>query len=169
MDEALTALLTRLRDDFDSSFARRPVDGAAAHVDVLCVRIGERPFALRVDEIAGVVTGRRIVGLPGSSPALLGLVGLRGALLPVFGLASLLGLPQPREPRWLATCGRDRPIGFAFGGVDAYDRLLPGDVVPGDGGHPAVRAFAQTSRGPRPLVHLPTLTRGALDATAKEL
>lgn len=110
-----------LRRAFDASFALAPDAAAADHVDLLAIRLGGAPFALALAELASLHADQAITRLPSRAGALLGLTGIRGAIVPVFDLAQLLGAGTSSAPRWLAVAAQGR-IGLAFERLDAYLR-----------------------------------------------
>jgi chemotaxis signal transduction protein len=128
-----------LRRQFDESFALPYQPPPAPYIDLLSIRLGGRPHALRQDQMSGLFAGRPVVALPSSQPHLLGLAGVRGVLVPVFALAALVGADAPGErPHWLVLCGRDEPIGLAFQELDRYVRVpLTAIHRGGEGGSPA--------------------------------
>jgi chemotaxis signal transduction protein len=113
-----------LRSEFDRSFALPLVEGARDTIDLVAIRIGDRPYALASTELGGLMSGRRLIPLPSPDPALGGLVGLRGALAAAFDLGVLLGLRASAVPtRWLALSARDRQLALSFDGLDGYLRV----------------------------------------------
>ena len=95
---------------FAAGFARAPEAASRALIDLLAIRLGDAPHALRLAQVAGLYARRAIVPLPSSLPELLGLVSLRAAIVPVYDLAALLGRPAQQAPRWLvlaAAAGAD--------------------------------------------------------------
>jgi chemotaxis signal transduction protein len=114
--------LAELRRAFDDSFAQPPppAPGPGDWVEFLLIQAGEQPYALRIGELSGLESDRKIVPLPAApgstAPWLLGLCAVRGQLAPVFDLAAILGLPPPlpggpgarkESPRWMVLY-RDR-------------------------------------------------------------
>jgi len=130
------------RLEFDAAFAAPPAVAAEENVRLLAFRAGDDVFALRLSELAGLHQGRRIVTVPSRTPGVLGMVGLRGRLVPVFSLPRLLGYAEGGEPRWLAACAGGRePIALSFEHLDGYrevprsallmtERTAPGSTVP---------------------------------------
>lgn len=117
------ASLDDLRRAFDRSFALPPRGDDGAMEEFVAIRLGSDRYALAIRDIASLEPLRKLVPLPASRPALLGLAGIRGRLVPVFGLALLLGQPDRKTASpWLALVGRDDPLGFAFDGVDGHLR-----------------------------------------------
>lgn len=122
--------LHTLQGSFDEGFARPQQAAAAPGEERLLIRVAGRAYALELRELSGLSRARRIVPLPAAAPGLLGLCGLRGALVPVFSLAALLGLPAGGPPAWLALAdagGADHaPLALAFEGFEGQQRLGPG-------------------------------------------
>jgi chemotaxis signal transduction protein len=110
-----------LRAEFDATFAAPPPAAAPDSVAVLSVRVGAEPAAIRVLETAGLLSARRIVPVPSRRPELLGVCGLRGTVLPVFGLARLLGAAASGEaPRWIVLAQGDERIGLALDDFEGH-------------------------------------------------
>ena len=121
--------VAELRRAFDESFAVAPPERVTSWEDLLSVRIGGDPYALRVRDISGFMASGRIVPLPSRLPELLGMAGVKGALVPVFSLEALLGYVRPVEaPRWLALTGKVETVALAFGEFEGHLRILPEDV-----------------------------------------
>jgi chemotaxis signal transduction protein len=149
-----------LRDAFDSSFAQAPQAGGAREDDLLAVAIGADRFAIRLSEIGGLFARTAITPLPSAVPELLGLVGLRGAVLPAYDLHALLGYPAVAAPAWLVLV--QAKVVLAFQTFDGYLRV-PGGAITACGATAgtqrplAIRELAHTGDGARPIVHLPSL------------
>lgn len=98
-NERLRDRLRGLRDDFDLSFARVRQAPEVLGTDYLLIRVVGEPYALRLAEVAALEADRAITPVPSEAPALLGVAGLRGALVAVFELAQLLGHAPASAPR----------------------------------------------------------------------
>jgi purine-binding chemotaxis protein CheW len=150
-----------LQQTFDRTFAEAPRADAAPQDDLLAITIGGDPYAMRLSEVAGLYPDRRFTWLPGSVPALLGVVGLRGALLPVYDLRTLLGYPKAVTPRWLAVVAD----GQVVLGIEQFDnhlrvpRLAIAEAGTGSAaGRPQpVREVVHTDGLVRPIIHLPSV------------
>jgi chemotaxis signal transduction protein len=122
-----------LAHEFDQSFAA-PVRAPLAEMDDwLALRAGGDPHALRLAELAGLCADRPIVPLPARPPELLGIAGIRNALVPVFDLAVLLGYPAAPAPRWLVLVRGPQRVALAFETFEGHVRL-PRDRVTSDAG-----------------------------------
>ncbi len=117
-----------LRRAFDREFAEVPRTSIAGSEDLLAVRIGGDPYALRVSELSGLASGRKVVPLPTSRSELVGLAGMRASLVPVYSLSVLLGYAAVGSTRWLALCGRADPVALAFDEVEGFTRVLHADL-----------------------------------------
>ena len=110
--------LAGLRQDFDRSFTEPARRHDVEHAELLAVRAGGRPYALRLSQTAGLYPDRPVTPLPGPLSALLGVAGFGGTIVPVYDLAALLGHPLPERPRWLvlasgAGANAQKSIGIA--------------------------------------------------------
>ena len=114
----------RLRRAFDETFS---VATSAADTDVqglLCLGVRGEPYAVRLGEVTALLADQKIVPLPGSSPELLGLTGVRGAVVPVYDLGGLLGLARASQPpRFLVVAGELQSVGLSFERFDGYARV----------------------------------------------
>jgi chemotaxis signal transduction protein len=119
-----------LRDEFDASFAAPYPDTAGDLEAFVAIRVGEKPYALRVVELSAVCADTPIVQVPSSNPAVLGLCGIRGASVPAFDLAVLLGEARAAGAlRWLALSAGREPMAFAFGRFEGHLQARQGDFL----------------------------------------
>jgi purine-binding chemotaxis protein CheW len=155
----------QLRAAFDHTFALPPSLASPEFEDLLTIRVAGDPYAIRLCDIAEIVTDRGIVPVPAVTPDLLGLAGIRGGIVPVFGLSSILGYdPDPGSPRWMILCGSEEPIALAFSEFEGYLRL-PRSALHADenlrtnGEHVKyVNQVARTPDGVRAVISIPLIT-----------
>jgi chemotaxis signal transduction protein len=149
-----------LRQAFDRSFTLAldtDVDTAGVE-NLLAVRVGSRPYALRLAEVSGLLVDKKVTWLPSPVAELLGIVGLRNMLLPIYDLGMLLGCPRAVAPRWILVAAA-RPVGLAFEGFDGYLSARSGAIVADtrpQGIERPVREILNAEAG-RPLIHLPSV------------
>jgi purine-binding chemotaxis protein CheW len=148
-----------LREEFDASFAAPPRADREDLVALLAIRVGAEPVALRVLETAGLLPARRIVPVPGRRPELLGVSGLRGAVLPVFSLARLLGRGDADEPRWMVLAGDGARVGLAFSAFDGHLLVPAGVVAAAEPGRGHVAGVARLQDGLRAVLSVPSIVR----------
>lgn len=152
-----------LRAAFDAAFARPAGAPAQDTVALLALRAGGVAVAVRVLETAGIMAARAVVPVPSPRPELLGVSGIRGAIVPIYSLARLIGRGDDGTPRWivLAAAGAER-VGLA---VSVFERHL---VVPASDVRPAARPGAAERHAPEvlhaagaatPLLSVPSLVR----------
>lgn len=122
--ELLDERATELRVAFDRSFALPPPHEAPEVDEVLVVRVSDDLYAIRLRDISGLVARRTIVAVPAAAPGLLGVAGVRGDLVAVFSLSSLLGYgDDPEAPSWAVLCGGEHPIALGFAELEGYLRV----------------------------------------------
>ena len=118
--DPLVATAAALRSAFDQSFAVSAASKLERLENLLAIRVGGDPYVLRLSQISGLYVDRKIVAVPSPVVQLLGIVGLRGVMSPVYDLAALLGYPPVASPRWMVFAGGSQPVGLAFEGFEAH-------------------------------------------------
>jgi purine-binding chemotaxis protein CheW len=83
---------------------------------VLTFSVGPRAFSLPAARVREVVGRRRLTPVPQAPASLLGLVNIRGAVLPVLSLGALLSEPVGRFGR-IIIIDEDNPLGLAVDSV----------------------------------------------------
>ena len=130
---------TELRDAFDRAFADAPARERGAQYELLQIELAGEPYAIALADISSLHVDLAIVAVPARAPALLGVIALRGAIVPVYDLRRLLGLAATRPPRWAVLAGDNA---FAFDHVAGHfsvAELPAGRVIQRDGrSHPLV-------------------------------
>ncbi len=151
-----------LRREFDEGFARAALLQERDSVELLAVRVCADAHAIRLSDIAGLFADRRITPVPGPLPELLGVVGLRGSIIPVYDLRLLLGHTPAGPPRWLVLAAGGQ-IGLAFDQLDGHvvvsrDAIVaePGPVA----GAPPTRELVDLPAGRCVLLRVPALVDG---------
>jgi chemotaxis signal transduction protein len=162
--QAISALQTadQMREAFDHGFALPVQDQSEAWEDFLLIRLGQRPHAVPMSEVSGLLRADGITPLPGPLPALLGIAGHKGRILPVYDLAILLSLPPTQGPKWQIVT-RTSAVILA---VDEFERHVrcpagaiarPTDTDEADTAH--IRDHLHTEEGQRPIVSLAAVLR----------
>lgn len=132
-----------LRAQLDASFAEPREVVRPAMSALLAIRAGEELRAVQVAELHAVLADRPITRLPTPVPELLGLCAIRGAIVPVYDLAALLGghVQRRHAPRWIMLAQHRELIALAFDALDAQ-LIVPASEIAaggnGDGGDGAV-------------------------------
>jgi chemotaxis signal transduction protein len=159
--DALQTRLLELRQSFDRAFSEPLALGEdEATVELLAIRIGRDPFALRLAEIAALEADRTITPVPSDHPELLGIAGVRGGVVAVFDLGALLGAARPEALRWLVLA-KGAPLAFAFSAFDGQLVVRPealASAEPGRGGR--VREVAHGGGLSLPVIDIPALIAG---------
>jgi chemotaxis signal transduction protein len=121
--DALAGRADALRRSFDASFAAPAGTAERAAEQLLAITIGDAGQAFWLADIAAIVVDRAITRLTGPVPELLGIIGLRGSLIPVFDLPALLGAVDRGPRRWLVVTAGVPRVGLAFARFDGHLRV----------------------------------------------
>jgi chemotaxis signal transduction protein len=150
-----------LRRLFDEAFAA-PAESRPERVrDLLAIRVGSDPYALRLSEIAGLHAGLKVEPVPSPATQLLGIVGIRGVMAPIYDLARLLGYAPVTRPRWVVFTRSAQAVGFAFETFESHLQVSESSLVMQEG-HDAgrveigrhVRGTVRVGGALRPIVHM---------------
>lgn len=155
----LSARAGELRHAFDSAFAEETRRDATPMENLLAFNIGPEAYALRLSQIAGLFTDRKITPFPSTAAALRGFVAVRGSIVPAYDLHHLLGHPAPAAPRWLAIAA-GAPAAFVFETFVGHLSIPRDAIVPRDANAQAsqfIQVFATAHGLVRPVVHLPSV------------
>ena len=107
----------QIRLEFDESFRLPPAHLQEQASNRLLFQLGQRSLSLPLEQVSEVLRSRTITPLPGSPPELLGLLGLRGTLVPVYRLVDLIGLGAGSEsagPLWILIVLQPQLVGLAL-------------------------------------------------------
>jgi purine-binding chemotaxis protein CheW len=161
--EQTAATLRRL---FDRSFAAATAPNTERLEDLIAIRVGSDPYAIRVAEIAGLHPALKVVPVPTPAAQLLGVVGLRGSMAPIYDLAGLLRHPPAANPRWIVLVRVPQPVGFAFDTFESHLRVAGADLADdgeADGSpHPTTQHLRGTVRAAgalRPIIHMESVVQ----------
>ncbi|BCJ40216.1 hypothetical protein GCM10010168_30740 [Actinoplanes ianthinogenes] len=157
MTDQIQSRVEQLRADFDHSFSvpARTLDDEG--IELLAIGAGGRAYALRLSQTSGLYPDRPVTPLPTTVPALRGLAGFAGVVVPVYDLAALLGHPIADEPRWLVLAAGAPPLALAFHQLDHHVRVPAPDVVDGSGAgtRSCLHGMVRLPDGDRPIVDVP--------------
>jgi purine-binding chemotaxis protein CheW len=100
-------------------------------LELLVFRLGLERFAVPVSELRHVVTIERVTRVPGASRDLLGLIHVRGELVPLVDTGRLLRSPlESPAPRQALLCRTGGKLALAVDEVLEITRLCPEDLRP---------------------------------------
>jgi chemotaxis signal transduction protein len=161
-----------MRRTFDAGFAEAPAPRRRGDEGYLAIRVGERPYALRVRDLAGLYAERPIVPVPSAAPALLGVAAFRGVMAPVFDLRVALGQLAGGVPGWLVVVHAPEPVALAFDLFEAHftperesleaSATTPEGVAPGASATRVVRGAGEA----RPIIDITALITHLAPRTA---
>ncbi|HYP87660.1 MAG TPA: chemotaxis protein CheW [Polyangiaceae bacterium] len=151
---------TQLRADFDSVFARAHPAETPPQLELLVVRVADHHYALDLAQVAALHADRKLTEAPSPRRELLGLVGLRGLVAPVYDLRLLLGYEPALSPRWLALVDAPSPYAVAFEHFERHLRVPARDLAAPTGGQSATRGNVVTALGPLTVLDLTAISAG---------
>lgn len=161
---SMGATAATLRRHFDEAFAVPALSITEPLEDLLAIRVGSDPYALRLSEIAGLHVGVKIVPVPSPVPQLLGIVGIRGMMVPIYDLAALLRYPPEANSRWFVLARAPQPVGFAFETFESHLQVSQASLAGGNdedsgtgGTAEHMRATVRAAGALRPIVHLASI------------
>lgn len=158
--ERLATRAADLRGEFDREFSRPYGAETPPQLDVLVIQVASRAYGLQLADVIELHAGRTPVAVPSSRPGLLGLVGLRGVVVPVYDLSQALGHPPTTAPRWIAQVRASAPFAVAFELFERHVRLPLAELAPARPGaepEPFVRASVRLEQYPLPVIDLPAI------------
>lgn len=160
--------VAQMRENFDHGFALPAHRKDETSEDLLLIRLGHLPYALRMSEVAGLQRSAGVTPLPGPLATLIGMASHRNRVLPVYDLAALLGQPVSQDPTWQIVTQAPAVI-LA---IDEFERhircprsaiatqTLAEDAREAEAtGAPHVQAHLHTDEGQRPIVSLAAVLR----------
>jgi purine-binding chemotaxis protein CheW len=154
---ALEKTVADLRQEFDGAFAA-PLPGAGeGRESLISLRAAGEGLAVRTMHITGLAKRRRIVPVPSTVPGLLGIMGFRGALLPAYDLAALLGLQAAAGGAWLLLANPESPIGLVFDEFEGQVEIEPAGLYESEAPRSRrhLRTMARVGTGHRAVIDIP--------------
>lgn len=90
----------------------------------LLVPVGDSHYALRLEDVREVTEAPRVTELPSAPGAVLGIVNVHGAIVPLLDTGALLGLAPLREARWAVVADTARgAVALAASGLPSIQNL----------------------------------------------
>lgn len=143
-DPGLADKAADLRADFDGTFARAHAPEPPPQLDLLVIRLADLRYALPLHDVLELLSDRSPVPVPSSRSDLLGLVGLRGVVTPVYDLSQALGHAPADQPRFVAQVRAPLPFAVAFEHFERHVRV-PATALATPRGNTRTEAFIRAS------------------------
>jgi len=106
---------------------------SAQEIEMLSFRLGDEEYAVMVDAVKEVLKTRDLTPVPNSPDYVLGVMALRGPVLPVIDLCKRLGLPpgkKDEKSRIIVVSVNEEDAGIQVDRVTGVIRILPDAVRP---------------------------------------
>lgn len=141
-------IVETLHSDVDGgeSTQSRSVGVGLERQEVLSFQLGTETYGLEIREVAEILLPRPVTPLPRAPDFILGVVSLRGTVLPVMDLSKRLGLltaTEGRGARIVVLRDQEERVGFWVDRVSGVVRFAPGDVESTDFALALDRRFLQ--------------------------
>lgn len=156
-----------LRREFDAAFAVAQAAGGEERVPLLGLRIRGDAYAVPLTALRGLAGDWQAVPLPGASPALHGLAGIRGELVPVYDLGAVLGYPGNEACRWLALLAGGQPLAVAFAGCTGITHIPASELAAATGA--GDDRLVLHRHGPVPLINVAAVIAAVIALTTNSL
>lgn len=146
--------LARMRLAFDRDFESVRASAVEETEPYVVVRVGGERVALRVAALSSIEVGARVMPVPLDLPVLMGLAGVRSVLVPVYRLATLIGVATSGETQQvIAVCRAPSPVGLALDGlVGQVEAPRSARQPAGPAARKHVAELLQTEDGFQPIV-----------------
>ncbi len=102
-------------------------------IEMLSFRLGDEEYAVMVDAVKEVLKNRELTSVPNAPDYILGIMSLRGPVLPVIDLCKRLGLPQGKKDeksRIIVVSINEEDAGLYVDRVTGVVRISPDAVRP---------------------------------------
>jgi purine-binding chemotaxis protein CheW len=144
----------------DASVAIDLPDQPGDDVELLAIRIGSEPYALRLTELGGVFENRPVIRLPSPLLELRGLCAIRGAIAPVYDLAMLLGYGACQSPSAIVLSAFGPALALGFDAIEGRLRVPAASIATLDAAtwHSPLRQRLQSPHTERPIIELRAVT-----------
>ena len=114
---------------------RQPAEAAASaqEIEMLSFLLGDEEYAVMVDAVKEVLKTRDLTPVPNSPDYVLGVMALRGPVLPVIDLCKRLGLPpgkRDEKSRIIVVSVNEEDAGVQVDRVTGVIRILPDAMRP---------------------------------------
>ncbi len=106
---------------------------AAHEMELLSFRLGGEEYAVMVDDVKEVLKIRDLTMVPNAPDYVLGVMSLRGTMLPVLDLCKRLGIQRPpsdEKSRILVVSPDEEDAGLMVDRVSGVIRVLPDAIKP---------------------------------------
>jgi chemotaxis signal transduction protein len=158
-----------LRSAFDRSFAESPKTVVADIENYLGIGLADDFYMIHLAEVRGLFADKKIVPLPSQASACLGVAGLRGDIVPVHCLRTILGYASDdAAPRWLILA--NAPIALTFDRFEGYLQISKSAVASSKDASPRghVLATAPIAGGPCPILSLQSIIDTVTQQTGQD-
>ncbi len=120
-------------DGAGPSSPEEAAEAAVQELELLSFRLGGEEYAVMVDDVKEVLKIRDLTLVPNAPDYVLGVMSLRGTMLPVLDLCRRLGITQPardEKSRVLVVSPDEEDVGLMVDRVSGVLRVMPDAIKP---------------------------------------
>jgi chemotaxis signal transduction protein len=126
-ETAIAGRAAELREEFDQIFTRPEASELLRRESVLALSFDTAPYAVMLSEVAELGRAPEILDVPSRVPAFLGLIAVRGALLPAYDLAAMLGHSRAESRAWMLLIRTPHAVALIFDDFEGHRHVAPAD------------------------------------------
>lgn len=127
------ALNTLVQEGYEEGLAEKTEDEREKIIELLCFRLANEEYAIDIRDLNEIIKVVDITEVPKTPHYILGIISLRGTIMPLFDLRLRLGLEtkeNDRNTRIIIVSDGDRNIGMVVDRVTEVVRLKEGSLEP---------------------------------------
>jgi chemotaxis signal transduction protein len=117
----------RLREEFDQAFAQLENFTSERRDSMLALRFDTAPYAVELAEVSELHRAPEILAVPSAVESFLGLMTVRGALLPAYDLAAMLGHSRAALRAWMLLVRAPHAIALVFDDFEGHRHISAGE------------------------------------------
>lgn len=120
-------------DTVSAENADQPIETPAKEIEMLSFRLGNEEYALMVDSVREVQRCSQMTIVPNAPDYILGVISLRGAMLPVIDLCKRLGVAhgsRDEKSRIIVVAPDEEDVGLIVDRVTGVHRIMEDAIKP---------------------------------------
>jgi len=130
---AENAAASAVADAGSAATADESIETPAQEIEILTFRLGGEEYALMVDSVQEVLKNRELTIVPNTPDYILGVISLRGAMLPVIDLCKRLGFAsgaRDEKSRIIIVAPDEEDAGLIVDRVTGVHRIMEDAIKP---------------------------------------
>jgi purine-binding chemotaxis protein CheW len=146
-DNEADAAALRILEERAAQLAHNPETMSDAGLDVMLFRLGDEQYGVEMSALRATQPARGLTPVPSTPPHIAGVINVRGEIVTVLDLASILGLVRPPEEEQsyiLLADGPEGQVGLLVDEVIGMHQVASEDIGAGLSGSGYTAGIAET-------------------------